>query len=254
MAAPPTPSFSFQWSRILVIFALLNKEDGLGESPLKIEIAKCELYVRMMEVDSYVTKEIESVRYDGSSMLYPLRRVKMEQHRIAANLRDISVSNILVGEDKLPRRIFLVFVRHDAVNGSLTLDPFNYQDFSMDTVGLRIGGVERPFPLIECNFDNGKTMKALVALLEAAGYLMGEQELGFDRYSYKHRNCIFGFDLTTSHAPPGMCFEPAEMQTIEVVAKLRAAKDFAIEMILYAEYDAELEIQPNRNVVMHDNA
>ena len=93
-----------------------------------------------------------------------------------------------------------------------------------------------------------------MALLEAAGYLMGEEELGIDRYSYKARNCIFGFDLTTSHAPPGMCFEPTEMQTMEVVAKLRAAKDFAIEMILYAEYDAELELQPNKNVVMHNNA
>ena len=86
-------------------------------------------------------------------------------------------------------------------------------------------------------------MKPLMALLDAAGYMMGEQELGFDRYSDNGRNCIYGFDLTTSHAPPGICFELAEMQTIEVVAKLRKAKDYALEMILYAEYDAELELQ-----------
>ena len=60
--------------------------------------------------------------------------------------------------------------------------------------------------------------------------------------------------MTTSHAPPGMCFEPAEMQTIEKVAKLREAKDYALEMILYAEDDAELELQLNKNVVMHNNA
>ena len=107
---------------------------------------------------------------------------------------------------------------------------------------------------MEINFTNGKTMKPLMALLEAAGYMMCEQELGFDRHSYNGRNCIYGFDLTTSHAPPGMCFELAEMQTIEVVAKLREAKDYALEMILYAEYDAELELQPNKNVVMHNNA
>ena len=235
-------------------FLLLNKEAGLGENPLKVEIEKCELYVCMIEVDSNVTKEIENVSYDGSSMLYPLRCVKMEQHRIAANLRDISVSNILVGEDKLQRRIFLVFMRHDAVNGSLARDPFHYQHFGMDSIGLRIGAVEQPFPIMECNFTNGKTMKPLLALLEASGYMMGEQELGLNRYSYRGRNCIYGFDLTTSHAPPGMCFEPVEMQTIEVIAKLRTAQTFAIEMILYAEYDAELEIQPNRNVVMHNNA
>ena len=63
----------------------------------------------------------------GSSMLFPLQHVKMEQHRIAANMRDISVSNILAAEDELPRRIFLAFVRHEAVNRNLALDPFNYR-------------------------------------------------------------------------------------------------------------------------------
>ena len=85
---------------------------------------------------------------------------------------------------------------------------------------------------MEINFTNGKTMKPLMALLEAAGYMMGEQELGFDRHSYNGRNYIYGFDLTTSHTPPGMCFEPAEMQTIKLVAKLREANNYALEMIL----------------------
>ena len=66
----------------------------------------------------------------------------MEQHRIAANMRDISVSNILVGEDGLLWQIFLAFVRHEAVNGNLTLVPFNYHHFGMERIGLRIGGVE----------------------------------------------------------------------------------------------------------------
>ena len=31
---------------------------------------------------------------------------------------------------------------------------------------------------MDTNFTDGKTMKPLMALLEAAGYIMGEQELG----------------------------------------------------------------------------
>ena len=57
-------------------------------------------------------------------------------------MRDISVSNILVGEDELPQQIFLTFVRHEAVNGNLALDPFNYRHFRIDHIGLKIGGVE----------------------------------------------------------------------------------------------------------------
>ena len=235
-------------------FSLLNKTGALGNNPLRMEIEKCELFIHMMEVDSRVSQEIENVSFGGSSMLFPLRHVTMEQHRIAANMRDISMTNILVGENELPRRLFLVFVRHDAVNRDLSLDPFNYRDFGMNRIGLRVGGVERPFPIMDCDFTNGKVKKPLLALLEAASYLMTEQDMGFDSFTYNGRNCIFGFDLTTSHAPPGMCFKPAELQTIEVVAQLRAAQAFAIELIIYAEYDAEMELQSNRKVIMHNNA
>ena len=114
--------------------------------------------------------------------------------------------------------------------------------------------MERPFPIMDINFDEGKTVKPLYALLEAAGYCMTEQELGIHPSNYRRRNCIFGFDLTSSHTPPGMCFEPTEMQQLEVVAQLRTAKAYALEMIIYAEYDAEMELQPNKKVVMHDNA
>ena len=53
-------------------FTLMNKEGGIREHPLKVEIEKCELLVRMIEVDSSVMKEIENVSYKGSSMLFPL--------------------------------------------------------------------------------------------------------------------------------------------------------------------------------------
>ena len=59
-------------------FALMNKEGGIGEHPLKVEIEKCELLAHMIEVDSSVMKEIENVSYEGSSMLFPLQCVKME--------------------------------------------------------------------------------------------------------------------------------------------------------------------------------
>ena len=137
---PPHSKLFISMEQTSPSFALLNKTDGMGDNPLKIEIEKCEPLVRMIEVDSTVSREIESVSYGGSSMLFPLRCMKMEQHRIPANLRDISVTNILVGENELPCRIFLVFVRHDAVSGDLKLDPFNYQDFSMNRIGLRVGG------------------------------------------------------------------------------------------------------------------
>ena len=61
--------------------------------------------MKILEMDSMVDKEIENVTFQGNSMLYPMCHVKMEQHRISANMRDLSVTNILIGEPELPRKI-----------------------------------------------------------------------------------------------------------------------------------------------------
>ena len=62
-------------------------------------------------------------------MLYPMRRVKMEQHRIPVNMRDLSMSNLLLGETELPRKIYIAFVWHDVCNGSIEKDPFKLSRF-----------------------------------------------------------------------------------------------------------------------------
>ena len=51
-----------------------------------------------------------------------------------------------------------------------------------------------------------------------------------------------------------MCYESAASKDIEIVANLREAKVFPLEVIIYAEYDAEMDKQPSKKVVMQSNA
>ena len=223
--------------------------DGLDDNSYRVEIEKCEMMIRMVGVDSSVSEEIRNVSYTGASMLFPMRRVKMEQHRIPANMRDLSVTNILVGETELLRCLFVAFVRHDAAMGTLGRGPYNYQDFGLTRIGLRVGGIERPYPAFTVNFDSGEKIEPLWALLETTRFFLGDQELGFDYGTYSGCNCFFGFDLTSTRTPPGMCDKLAASEDIEIVANLREAKAFPLEVILYAEYDAEMEMQPSKKVL-----
>ena len=69
-------------------FSLMSKHAGANDDTYKIEIINCDLYARIVDVDASINKEIENVSYQGNSMLYPMRRMKMEQHRIPANMRE----------------------------------------------------------------------------------------------------------------------------------------------------------------------
>ena len=85
------------------------------------------------------------------------------------------------------------------------------------------------------------------------GFYKTDKELGIKMEMYGHRNMFFGFDLTTMGTLVGLCFESSESQNMEIEAHIREAKDYPIEMIVYAEYDVQLEIQPGRKVVVHSN-
>ena len=101
---------------------------------------------------------------------------------------------------------------------------------------------------------NGDILKPYSALLEMTGFYRTDKELGKTMDTYGQRNVFFGFYLTTTGTPVGLCFESSKSQNMEIEAHIREAKEYPIKMIVYAEYDAELEIQPGGKVVMHSNA
>ena len=51
-------------------FSLLSKSAGVTDDSYKIEILNCDLYMKILEMDSMVDKEIENVTFQGNSMLY----------------------------------------------------------------------------------------------------------------------------------------------------------------------------------------
>ena len=97
---PPKTKLFISLEQNKLVFSLLSKAVGVTDDLYKLKILNCELYMKILEMDSMVDKEIENLTFQGNSMLYPLRRVKMEQHRISANMRDLPVTNILIGETK----------------------------------------------------------------------------------------------------------------------------------------------------------
>ena len=99
---PPHTKLYVSLEQNKLAFSLMSKHAGANDDTYKIEIINCDLYARIIDVDASINKEIENISYQGNSMLYPMRRVQMEQHRIQANMQDLSVSNLLLGETELP--------------------------------------------------------------------------------------------------------------------------------------------------------
>ena len=111
-----------------------------------------------LEVYESLASNIQQVAFAGQNYLHPFRCVKISTFNKGIAVKDLSQTDILPGEEELPRCIFIVLVHNEAMgSGSYTKDPFNYQPFHVSKVGLKIGGQEKPFPFFECNLHNDNT-------------------------------------------------------------------------------------------------
>ena len=213
----------------------------------------CKILSRLVEMDEEITRQIETVSFSGKSMLYPIRRVRMTYYSRGPNTSDLSNFNILVGEEgtTIPRRIFVVLVKQSAMHGTLGEDPFYYRNCQLKDVSLRVAGQNVPFPEFFCNFATGNVLGPYFATLNACGAFLNEIDLGIDVSEFVKRSTILGFDLTASQLQPGEAFEMDKDKNIQLILRTHAPIAHAINVIIYAEYDAEIEIMSNKRVVKH---
>ena len=249
---PPNTVLDIDFDRNNSDFLLLTKHNNRNYT-LKME--SCKPLTRLVDMDEEITAEIDSVSISGRSMLYPVHRVKMMYYSCGANVVDLSNFNLLTMEGNLlPHRIIVVMVREDAVHGNYNRDPFNYQHFNLAEFSLKVGSEQIPLPEFKCNMDDDSNdiLRPFFSALLANHSLFSHEELGINPSNYRNGNVFLAWDL--SQMPPGQSFEMTQEKPVSLILKLRRANNFVINVIIYSEYDSEVEMLNNRKVICHEYA
>ena len=247
---PPNTVLHVDFDRHDSDFLLLTKHNNRNYT-LKME--SCELLTRLVDMDEEITAEIDSVSISGRSMLYPVCRVKMMYYSCGANVVDLSNFNLLTKEGNLlPHRIIVVMVREDAVHGNYNRDPFNYQHFNLAESSLKVGSEQIPLPELKCNMDDDSNdiLRPLFSALLANHTLFSNEELGINPSKCRNGNVFLAWDL--SQMPHGQSFEMTQEEPVSLILKL--LNNFVINVIVYSEYDSEVEMFNNRKVIYHEYA
>jgi len=205
----------------------------------KITITKMQLMIMYVTVDPDIVTEMLTETQKGKDVIMPLRRVEMSYHTKRAGSSDLSHPNLFHEGETLPRRVFIAFVDGDAYRGVSNMDPFNYRDIGIAHYALKIGGEYLPYPVIECGDDE---LLPLFSLLDSTGSLYDENELGITRENFKRRNYILAFDLTSTKSAPGTSFDLPSNKSCDLEITLKAPLAQSVTMVVYSEFDAELQI------------
>ena len=252
-ALPPFTELEVTFERNKDEFMLLSKND---DQHYWLQMQRKYVITCKMHLQESLSDDIMQVANAGKNYLYPIRRVRMVSYSKGPTVQEFLQTNILPGEEELPRCIFIVLVHTDATHGTYARDPFNYFMFGVNKVGLKIGGQDRPFPPFECHLGGNAPNYTLPlwGLLQSVQSFCGEQEIGITPLNFLQRNTIFGWDLTSTQLPSGLCYETTGKYTIDLIMTLENHLVYVINMIVYAEYNAEIELSGDGKVVLHNNA
>ena len=145
---PPFTQLEVTFERNKDEFMLLSKND---DQHYWLQMQRMYVITRKMHLQESLSDDIMQVENAGKNYLYPIRGVRMVSFLKGPTVQEFLQTNILVGEEELPRCIFIVLVHTDATHGTYARDPFNCFVFGVNKVGLKIGGQDRPFPPFECH-------------------------------------------------------------------------------------------------------
>ena len=111
----------------------------MGTGDFKISIKKASIRVRKCQIhESVKLAHIKALQI--SPVIYPLRQNKIFVHTIDSGSMEYSVSSL---NGKIPNKIVCGLVLDSAYNGTLNENPFNFQDYDLSYITLKINNQDR---------------------------------------------------------------------------------------------------------------
>ena len=240
---PPSSTLYLEFTRQPQDFCYVTNRDD----HFQLQIEKINLLVEKVKVDPEIITGMLTAMSAGKNAVLPIRRVQM-QYATRMRSNDFSKPNLFNEGECLPRRLFIAFVDSAAFKGHRKRDPFNYKTIEIESFCLRIGGDTIPYPSQTCGHNENDVINPLRGLLQATGSYLETHDLGIDPDKFLHGSYILGWDLSNSEMPPGVNYELPLVKSCDLEMQLSADPQVYYTMIVYAEYDSEIEIDFHRGV------
>ncbi|XP_057299246.1 uncharacterized protein F54H12.2-like [Hydractinia symbiolongicarpus] len=217
-----------------------------GDNPdVKVKFVDVSLRLRKLQL---TPKKFEMIQtsLERTPACYPINRVQIKTHSLAAGLTSLNWDNAILG--KLPNRLFIAFADNDAHTGSYVKNPFNFKHFNVTSIGVYVNGESLPANPMKLNFPGGHYLQGYRSLFTATGKINRDEGLDINREEYSDGYSLFGFDLS-----PSLCngehYEPQRQGSIRIALEFGTALPNTITVFMYADFENTIHVNKARNIL-----
>lgn len=145
-------------------------------------------------------------------------------------------------------RCIIGFIRNDRLNGSINLNPFNFEHFNFNYLSLFIDSVQVPSKPYTPDFANQLYTRNFSTLFSDSGILRSDagNNISFDEYANGY--CLTVFDLTADMSCRDQHWNLIKHGTLRLEVRFAEALAQTITAIVYSEFDNLIEIGENRTI------
>lgn len=217
---------------------------GVNNIDYKIKLHSLKLYVRKIECDPAVYKDLQ-VKIQKHPAMLPFTRCVMKKYLIAQNATNLTLSGIF--RDNIPRQLVMVMLRQTRVDGRKTENPFLFQPYGINYINLKVDGQNYPPNPYQPDFNRGLISRELRALYDNTGIHNSDGGFGLSREMFMNGYTIFAWDLTPDscngwhhHTPIG--------RGLDLDLTFETPLPTTVNVLLYASFESALIINKD-NVV-----
>ncbi|XP_035692553.1 uncharacterized protein F54H12.2-like [Branchiostoma floridae] len=215
----------------------------------KVVIMEAALFVRKVKLSSSYRLSIEN-QLARETAKYPLRRVEVKAITLPRGHLTASTDNVFLGQ--IPRRVVVTLVENTAFQGSYTRNPFNFQHFNLNYIGLNIDGETVPHKALTPSFPQRDFIKSYYTLFgptEKQGADSGNQ---IGREDFDRGYAFWCYDLTPDLCGSGQGhFNVVKHGNVRLELHFAEALPETVVALVWAEFENLLEIN-NKRIVQFD--
>lgn len=219
----------------------------MGAHKGHLEIIDANLFVRKVKINpSILIAHTKALAV--STAKYPITRVEIKTVTISRDIQSKTIDNLYLGQ--LPKRCIIGFVESAAFNGSLGLNPYNFQHFSHNYLALYADSVQIPSKPLTPDFDKKLFTRSYHTLFSGSGVHFGDIGNNISLGEYPNGYCLAAFDLTPDLSCHDSHWNIIKSGSLRIEIRFSKPLEKTITAVIFSEFDNIIEIDRNRNVII----